>query len=201
MFNPFKRKAAPAAVPPADTAMVRRSLVPRIKHLAFERALHEHGIPPDQMPLTAPLAGELLVTYAFDLPEQFVMVNPANLARAGISTEEAHALAVGNLMSRLPPIEYYQGPGVHLAVTGGDLEACLLLADNVWDDAATRFKNGFVVCAPRRDRLLVSDGDSTEAIAAILRAAEEFFTEEEDGHALSLQLMRRSGSGWALHAQ
>ena len=202
MFSLFKRKAAQAAVvSPDETKLLRSSLVPRIKHLAFEEALRERGIPAEQMPPTAPLVGELLVTYAFDLPEQFVMASASNLARAGISLDEVHALATRNLTARLPTIEYYEGPGVHLAVTGGDLEACLLLAEKVWDDAATRFKRGFVVCVPRRDRLLVSDGGDAEAIAAIRRAAEEFYTEQDDGHALSLQLMSRVGNGWRLHAQ
>ena len=53
------------------------------------------------MPVGAPLVGEPIVTYAFDLPEQFVMANPTNLARAGISIPEVGSLACANLKSRL----------------------------------------------------------------------------------------------------
>ena len=181
--------------------MMRNALVPRIKPLAFERTLRDYGIPHEKMPLIEPLVGELLVAYAFDLPGHVMTANLANIARIGISPDEVHALAMRNLKARLPPIEYSASHGVFLAVTGRDLEACLLLADNVWEDAAVRFKRGFVVCAPRRDCLLVSEGDTAEAIAAIRHAARDIVAKQDDAHGLSMQLMSRAGRQWRLHAE
>ncbi len=182
------------------------ALVPRIKHLAFERALDEHGIPREQRPLTEPLVGELLLTYAFDLPEQFVMASRLALERAGIAVHEAREIACANLKARLPEVKYYGREGVYLAVTGGELEACLLLVDEVWADARERVQGGvqggaqgdLVVAVPRRDRLLIADGRDPSKLAALRRAAREFHDEHDDGHALSLQLMVRHGAGWRL---
>ena len=141
------------------------------------------------------------MTYAFDLPEQFVMANPTNLARAGIAPAEVRALACENLRARAPAISVERRRGALFVTTGGDLEACLLLLDELWSGAHARFEPDCVVCVPRRDCLLVSDGACADAVAALRQAAEPAFSEQNDGHALSLQLMNRQGSGWRVHAQ
>ena len=207
MFNPFKafKSQAPATTRPSPpspaAASVRDALVPRIKHLAFERHLRGVGMPPEQLPLFEPLVGELLVTYAFDMPDQFVMANPTNLERAGIAPGEARALACANLTARMPKITIERQKGALLVVTGGDWEACLLLLDGLWSGAQARFEPGSVVCAPRRNRLLVSDGSGTDSVAALRSAAASYFAEHDDGHALSVQLMTRQGPIWQLLAQ
>jgi hypothetical protein len=66
MFDLFKKK--PAASEPDTSA-----IVPRIKHTNFLVALRDIVKKPDDMPVTEPLVGDLLVTYAFDLPEMFQM--------------------------------------------------------------------------------------------------------------------------------
>jgi len=54
-------------------ALRHQQLVPRIKHVNFRKALQERGLPEEHLPATTPLCGELLVSYTFDLPEQFVI--------------------------------------------------------------------------------------------------------------------------------
>ncbi len=201
MFNPFKPRPGAAVRSPEAAAPSRGALVPRIKHLAFERHLRGVGIPPEQLPLFEPLVGELLVTYAFDLPDQFVMANPTNLASAGIAPGEARALACANLSARAPKITIERHRGALLVVTGGDWEACLLLQDGLWSGAHARFEAGCFVCAPRRDRLLVSDGSGNDAAAALRVAAASHFAEQDDGHALSMQLMTRHGPTWRVLVQ
>jgi hypothetical protein len=53
----------------------RSTLVPRIKTPEFLAALRQMQIPADQMPYTEPLVADLLVAYAFDLPDSFQMAN------------------------------------------------------------------------------------------------------------------------------
>lgn len=201
MRNPSEPKAPSPLQASAADELLRSALVPRIKHLAFERALREHAIPAEHLPVFEPLVGELLVTYAFDLPEQFVMANPTNMSRAGLSPGEARALACANLRARLPTVGFVRGPGGSFARTGGDWEACLLLLDELWQCTPPRFDVGSVVCVPRREQLLVSDGGDAQAIAAMREAAARLFHERDDEHALSLQLMTRVGDRWKVHAQ
>ena len=201
MRNPLKPGAADVKGTLRDTGMARGALVPRIKHLAFERDLRERGIPSEHLPLFEPLVGELMVTYAFDLPDQFVMATPTNMARAGIALDEARGLSCVNLRSRLPEIQYVCRPRVFLATTGGNWEACLLLLDEVWQRVHARRPEGFVVCVPRRDRLLISEGVGVEAMAALRRAADRVFMEQGDAHALSLQCMTWQHDHWRVRAQ
>jgi len=178
---------------------VRDMLVPRIKHLAFGRALRSQGIPADQMPVIEPLAGELEVTYAFDLPDQFRMASPAALRQAGVEPRQVRAVASENLRRRLGPVQVYSRGGVDLVVTGEDLEACLLLVEPFWSETQARLGPEFAVCVPRRDRLLISHGLDAEALDATSVAAREFHAERNDAHALSLQLMVRRDGGWTVH--
>ena len=66
MFGFFKKKQ----LPEPDASQI----VPRIKHTNFLQALREMGTGPDDTPVTEPLVADLLVTYAFDLPDMFQMV-------------------------------------------------------------------------------------------------------------------------------
>ena len=61
MFGLLKKKVAPEAT--------ASQIVPRIKHQNFLAAVAGAGVPEGDKPYTEPLAGDLLVTYAFDLPE------------------------------------------------------------------------------------------------------------------------------------
>ncbi|MEM7478578.1 MAG: hypothetical protein AAF483_26645, partial [Planctomycetota bacterium] len=84
MFGWFRKKS-PDPIEPSAAA-----IVPRIKHLEFVESLREMEIPREQMPISEPIAGELLVTYAYDLPDMFAMVTPASLDELSIDASEVH---------------------------------------------------------------------------------------------------------------
>jgi len=82
MFGLFKKKAPAQSAPPVLRA---DQLQPRIKHLNFLKALQAGGVPPEHQPSHAPLCGELIVTYAFDLPDSLMMATPGLVESAGVS--------------------------------------------------------------------------------------------------------------------
>ena len=149
MRNPGEPEAPSPLQASAADEMLRSALVPRIKHVAFERALREHAIPAEHLPVFEPLVGELLVTYAVDLPNPFGMANPTNMSRAGLSPSAARTFAFVNLRARLSKVVFDRGPGGALARTGGDWKACFRLLDELWQITPLRFDVGFVVCALR----------------------------------------------------
>ena len=78
MFNLFKKK--PKSEPD------RHSIVPRIKHKNMLPAIGEMNVPPDELPITEHLVGDLLVAYAFDPPGMFQMFKESDLQRLGRGT-------------------------------------------------------------------------------------------------------------------
>ena len=99
MFGWFK-KQKPAA---NETVPDRSTLVPRIKNLNFTAALKEMQIPEADLPYTEPLAADLLVSYALDLPGMFQMASLSTIKEMGLRPEEARALALTPAASAVSP--------------------------------------------------------------------------------------------------
>jgi len=200
MFNLFNRKP-PAPPQPSIGANLRRDqLVPRLKHVHFVRALEQAGVPPAQRPAIMPLCGDLLVTYAFDLPDTFMMASPALLEQTGIAPAEVAQLAIENLGRQMSEPQFMNQDGCGVAHTGDNLEATLLLLDGVWAGLQSHIRGELLAAVPRRDRLLVCDSANADATRALPGLAAAYFAEHEDQHALSTQIMVRRGGNWTLYA-
>lgn len=196
MFDLFKKKPTPAPTP----AVSRDTLVPRIRHIDFLKALQTHGIPPEQMPVTLPLCGELILTYAFDLPEQFVMATPPFLAQAGVSPDEVDTLARANLKGRFSAQLLRTDHDGLMAVQAGDgFEAVLLILDAFWDQHVRSVVAGDIVsAAPRRDVLLIADAAIAGAVDALREQAAAVLRGSQDAHGLSAQAMVRRDGRWQM---
>jgi uncharacterized protein YtpQ (UPF0354 family) len=189
MFGLFKKKPTP---PEPDASQI----VPRIKHTNFLVALEDMGISPDDTPVTEPLVGELLVTYAFDLPDTFQMFCPRDCQRLGLSPNQVRAIAVANLQRQLGDIGFAGEPPLIKLVVGGNLEACLLLVDDIWQSLAGKFPPEIVVGVPSRDVLLVTTTASTKGGLQLLRDAVRKAHGQETTHALTRHLLIRKGNKW-----
>lgn len=189
MFEFLKRR------PPAG--LDRSTLVPRIKHRHFLAALRERGIPADQMPATEPLVADLLVTYAFDLPAMFRMASIADLDRLALRPSEARALAIANLRRQVPKIGTVGGSPLLRVVTGNDLEACTLLVDSFWDDAATKVPGALVVAVPSRDVVFFCGSATPDGLAKLRERAGQVHR-QEPVHGLGDQFLTRRDGAWTL---
>lgn len=195
MFGLFKNTAPK----PAGVSVGSSQLVPRIKHLAFSASLERAGVPAEQRPVTTPLCGELLVTYAFDLPDSFVMATTDLLEQAGIAPDEVARLALANLTREMAEVQFNNQRDCGVAHVGNDLEATVLLVDSVWSKIGAKLKGELLAVTPRRDRLVVCDSANAQAVAALPALADEFFNEQQDQHRLSKQIMVRRGGRWVLY--
>ncbi len=195
MFNLFKKKKQVEEVLPG-----RESIVPRIKAPAFLSTLQSLQIPDDQMPVTEPLIGELLVTYSFDLPDMFQMVTKSDLERLGLSLEQAREIAIDNLHTQMPQIgsaSISEDAPFQQIVTGDNLEACTLLAAPFWDQLAEAMGSDVVVVAPHRDAVFFTSVDSEEGVV-FLRELAKTAMADGDTHSLSEQMMVWRESKWHL---
>ena len=106
-------------------------VVPLIRVLAAEETGRVIEVTDEDWPVTRPFCADLIVNYAVDLPSHFALINAWQLAEHGMTEDELHRLAMGNLPKRLPPIELHGEAPKFMVTAGGNFEATLLLVDDL----------------------------------------------------------------------
>lgn len=188
MFGLFKKKSP--AKPNAT------QIVPRIKHRNFLEAVASTGMGDGDKPFTEPLVGDLLVTYAFDLPDTFQMVRRGDLAEINVAPSELRKIAVDNLRSRVGQGGYQGDPPVLRIVLGDNCDACALLYDDLWKMLGERIPPELIVCVPHRDVVLLTTTASTKGGLEQMRAMVNDFHAKDDVHRLTRDLFVRRDNRW-----
>lgn len=173
----------------------RNNIVPRIKSTQMLAELARMGYPQDQWPVTEPLVADLIISYAFDLPQTFQMVQPDDLKELGIQPGELRAIAVDNIKKQVRKIGTMEEPPVMRVWTGNDLEACVLLADSYWRELAANTPGEIVASVPRRDVLLFCSSQSEEGLFALTDITAQVY-ESGEAHALSKKLLVWRDGQW-----
>jgi uncharacterized protein YtpQ (UPF0354 family) len=194
MFGFFKKKPA-VTTPEPDASLI----VPRIKHTNFLVALRDIVKKEDDAPVTEPLVADLLVTYAFDLPQTFQMVCVRDAKRLGLSVEQMRAAAVENLKQQLGNIGREGEPPVMKMVVGNNLEACVILVDEIWQSLADKIPPEMIIGVPTRDVLLVSSTKSGPEGIQQLRDAVKAARTGDNTHWLTDQLLVRRADKWEVY--
>lgn len=148
------------------------------------------------LPIHRPLVENLLVMYAFDLPERFAFLNQREASELNLSPSELHDLAINNLLNRLENIDIQQMNDLPLFCVeiGGNLDASLMLLQEVRDVMANDVPGEIVAAVPSRDVFLVTGSDSMEGIAAIQAVIEDVWANAD--HLLSRQLWACKDEQW-----
>ncbi len=188
MFGLFKKRKA-------EPTLDRSQIVPRIKNTQFTAALKDTGVPDDQMPITEPLVADLLVTYAFDLPDTFMMVTPSHLAELDVAPASLRDLALDNVRRQIPNIELQQSGSLFRAATGNNLDACTLLSRNLWSDQARNISGRLIAAVPNRDIVVFCSSESDEGMREMRAITEQAF-DAGGAHALTLTFLEWSDAGW-----
>ncbi len=188
MFGLFKKKAV--AKPTAS------QVVPRIKHRNFLAAVASTGMPEDDRPYTEPLVGDLLVTYAFDLPEMFQMVRNRDLAELKLEPSRLREAAVANLKSRVGQGGYQGDPPVLRVVLGNNFDACALLYDDLWAMLGQKIPPEIVVGVPHRDVVLLTTTASAKGGLERLRTMVADIHAKDEVHGLTRDLFVWRQNRW-----
>ncbi|QDU79032.1 hypothetical protein Pla110_07360 [Polystyrenella longa] len=150
----------------------------------------------DDIPFTEPLVGELLITYAFDLPDTFQMVRRADLTEINVIPSELRKLAVENLRSRVGQGGYQGDPPVLRIVLGDNYDACALLYDDLWTMLGDKIPPNLIVGVPHRDVVLLTTTASTNGGLEQIRAMVNEFHATDDVHGLTRDLFVRRDGRW-----
>ncbi|MGE3315822.1 MAG: DUF1444 family protein [Planctomycetaceae bacterium] len=190
MFGLFKNKKK------SPPKLVASDVVPRIKHRNFLDFIASAGMPREQEPYTEPLVGDLLVTYAFDLPEEFQMVRKIDLTELGIVPSQLRSIAVANLKSRVGMGGYQGDPPVLRVGLGKNFDACTLLYDDLWTMLSEKIPPEIVVGVPHRDVVLLTTTASTKGGLEQIRAMVNQLYAQDEVHGLTRDLFVRRQNHW-----
>ena len=193
MFGLFKKKT--------PDKLSASQVVPRIKHENFLKALASTGMGAEHRPYTEPLVGELLVTYAFDLPHTFQMVRHSDLADLGMTGPQLREIAVRNLKSRVGQGGYQGDPPVLRIVLGDNFDACALLYDDLWTMLGEKIPPQLIVGVPHRDVVLLTTTASTKGGHEQMRKMVDEIHAQDDVHGLTRDLLVRRQNGWEVFEQ
>jgi len=160
--------------------------------------LAEGGIPSKNLPVARSLKNGLLALYAVDEGDSFTFVQRRHVSEADLALDELHSLALSNLATRAKGNVVIRRDGrLHFVLLDGNLDASLLLLDELWESALAGFVSGsFAVAVPARDVLAFCDADSVQGLAELRCLIRHVHGAGE--HLISDRIFLREGRGlWA----
>lgn len=133
-------------------------VVPIVRNKGLLAECEEQELEP---PLHDPLAGDLIVVYALDLPRSIRQLQGPDLPLLGVDRQELATLAAANLRTMIPRerIERREGEAdaTCLWVAGGTYESSLLVLPELWESEAAAVQGDLLACVPARDLLVTGD--------------------------------------------
>lgn len=179
-----------------EEALREEDLVPLVRDARYVEELGAREGP--ESVVVHPFVADLFLVLAFDGEHTQHLATRKTLERLGIDEDGVVARAVSNLATKVAEVEQRtldeEGPRIGMLVSGGDLEASLLLLDDVWARVALGLEGEIVACVPARDVMLFADAASEGAVARMGEIADEIL--EEGDHVISPTLLRRTVRGW-----
>ena len=152
----------------------RTRIVPLIKDRQwFEQVQHRgrEQTPPQEL-VAEPLNSDLVVVYAENRLGALRILSSRD--DVGDRTRPRDA-ALTNLSRLLPKIEIRPGSdGVLLISAGGEFDASLLLADDLWSGGQVKVDGDIVVAVPAKDVLIATGSHNAPGLARLRAAAAKF---------------------------
>lgn len=154
--------------------------------------------------LTRPLAGDLVQTYAIDMPTSLRLFTSADLGPLGLKARDVDALARRNLEALIPGELRYvpaaPGSSVHVIEEESDYTSSLLILHDRFAPLQRVVKRPPVlVMAPCRNLLVFTGSGDPEAVKEMLALAARM--EKTQAHPLSRTLLAWYPDGWRVAPQ
>lgn len=191
MFGLFKKKS--------PVKPIASQIVPRIKHRNFLEAVASTEMEDADKPVTEPLVGDLLVTYAFDLPDTFLMVRRGDLAEINVAASDLREIAIENLRARVGEGGYLGDPPVLRIALGDNYDACALLYDDLWTMLGEKIPKELIVGVPHRDVVLLTTTASTQGGLEQIRTMVDDLHAQDEVHGLTRDLFVRRDGSWEIY--
>lgn len=178
-----------------DTPSCDYKVVPRIKnkHYLIAAQREMNGVE-KSIPITEPLAGDLVLAYAIDMGENYVALSESSAEEFNISMEGLRQKAEVAALPSLGGIRVNQQGKVSELACADNMTACSILFPEMWNQIEGEIGGPVVMSVPHRDTVLYARADDDEAVEELNVAMESFDFDEV--HALSKLLFTRDGDAW-----
>ncbi|MES2481060.1 MAG: hypothetical protein V4609_03605 [Pseudomonadota bacterium] len=110
--------------------------------------------------------GDMHIRMVFDGPQKMQSATPEDLRRLRLDTEQALALAAGNLrrMYGAPEVRVWQGGLLQVTGRASDLSSSYFLDREFWLDQQRHHPGGLVAAVPQRGGLVFAPADDVVAV-------------------------------------
>lgn len=178
----------------AEQERFRKALLPVLKNKAFVAefaASCRKSCGQNPQLLFMPLAGDIVVAAALDLPKITRFVTVGEGGQYGMSREDIFRTAFANLNRRIGKLELHEfGGPVRALGFESDYNASLLLAPRAWE-SIPNLPRKIAIAVPARDIVAFADADDPQALAALRGVAKM----PDNGFPVSRQLFLRTERG------
>ena len=150
---------------------------------------------PDEQPVVRMFDEDLMVMYVVDIGNALQIVQEHDLKKEHVTEAELHSSSIQNL-KRLADaaLRIESHDPVFMVFLEGNLEASLLLLDDLWENRLRHLvQRGFIAAIPARDVLVFCDCDSQEGIRQLHQVVDRL---QNGDHLITTALFRREGGLW-----
>jgi hypothetical protein len=150
-------------------------------------------------PLAAPFLADLWIVCMVDLPTAMRTVSPAEIAKLGLSREEAMEVAKANVAATLPPLETVLQDipiGAIGTIHGDPYESSRLLFPEQWRALAEKKGKAPIVAAPGTDMVIWTIPKDDQSVSDLAFAAR--MGQGITFRTLSTAIFRWTPTGWEI---
>ncbi len=141
------------------------------------------------------ICDDLFCMYAIDNEMGLEMIQERYLEELGITREELHTIAMSNYRRLLAErLKVHNNSETFMFILDANLEAGLVLVDEVWDQVEDYLKEDIVICVPSRDVIIATGKSKSLVIAEFSEKAKTILLTGD--HPLSKNWFVRENKNW-----
>jgi len=138
---------------------------------------------------------DLSYMYVYDNGSGLEILQESDLMKLNISKEELHEIAMANFRQLISQRLNAQNNGeTFWFILDGNLEAGLVLVDEIWDQVEAHLNEEIVICVPARDVIIATGKSNENIIADFTEKAINILTSGD--HPLSYNWFIRQDKQW-----
>ncbi len=150
--------------------------------------------------ITKNICGDLVCFYVLDNQNGYEYIQENHLKSVNINAEQLHEIAMSNYQRLISKqMRNQNNDDAIWFFVDGNLEACLILVDEIWDQVYIFLKEDVVVCVPARDIIFATGASKTNVISDFSEKAREILNSGD--HPLSKNWFIRKNNRWEIFKQ